>query len=300
MVVAAGDFANRHEGLDEAIDVLCAIEVPTVLVPGNNETGDALRSACAGWSAATVLHGEGAELDGVPFYGLGAGVPVTPFDWSFDLSDEQAEPLLEDCPERCVLVVHSPPKGYLDATGGQSIGSEAILRTIEDRAPRLAVCGHVHDAPARRRRSARRRSTTSGRRGRCSRSERTAFGDPRLGRAPWKRTGYSLHKLRGAPLIGASRRRKGRARRPQSARERGGQGGGQGGFSYPTVTGMTVAGPGVSAHLTCWSARPKAIRRALWRPQPGSSSRLRSSHCRRMVSRLPSRCQTCASELGHI
>lgn len=145
VVVAAGDFANQHEGLDEAIDVLCAIEVPTVLVPGNNETGDALRSACAGWSAATVLHGEGAELDGVPFYGLGAGVPVTPFDWSFDLSDEQAEPLLADCPERCVLVVHSPPKGYLDATGGQSIGSEAILRTIEDRAPRLAVCGHVHD-----------------------------------------------------------------------------------------------------------------------------------------------------------
>jgi hypothetical protein len=30
------------------------------------------------------------EIDGTAFYGLGAGVPVTPWDWSFDLDEEQA------------------------------------------------------------------------------------------------------------------------------------------------------------------------------------------------------------------
>ncbi len=65
IVVGAGDFASVHEGLQETIDALAAISAPTLLVPGNNETEDALREAAAGWSAATVLHGEATEVDGV-------------------------------------------------------------------------------------------------------------------------------------------------------------------------------------------------------------------------------------------
>ena len=61
VVIGAGDFASVHEGLAETIDALAAIETPTVLVPGNNETEDALREAAAGWSAATVLHGSGID-----------------------------------------------------------------------------------------------------------------------------------------------------------------------------------------------------------------------------------------------
>ncbi len=75
VVIGAGDFASVHEGLGETIDALAVIETPTVLVPGNNETEDALREAASGWSAATVLHGSGTTIDGVEFYGLGAGHP---------------------------------------------------------------------------------------------------------------------------------------------------------------------------------------------------------------------------------
>ena len=53
VVIGAGDFASVHEGLDETIGALAAIETPTVLVPGNNETADALRNAASNWSAAT-------------------------------------------------------------------------------------------------------------------------------------------------------------------------------------------------------------------------------------------------------
>src|SRR5919201_3635400 len=104
VVLAAGDFASVHRGLEKVIDMLVVIETPTVLVPGNNETDAALREACGGWSAAHVLHGEGLEIDGLPFFGLGGGVPVTPWDWSFDLTEEQATELLADCPSGCVLV----------------------------------------------------------------------------------------------------------------------------------------------------------------------------------------------------
>lgn len=147
VVIAAGDFANQHEGLEEAIAVLAEIETPTILVPGNNETEDALRSACFGWEAATVLHGESETIDGVEFFGLGAGVPTTPWDWSFDLSEEEAEERLRDCPEGAVLVVHSPPQGHGDrSSSGDHLGSHAILDAIALKQPPLTVCGHIHEA----------------------------------------------------------------------------------------------------------------------------------------------------------
>jgi uncharacterized protein len=144
VVVAAGDFASVHRGLEELIDALTVIDTPTVVVPGNNETEDALRAACAGWRAARVLHGDGTEIDGVQFFGLGGGVPVTPWSWSFDLSEDEAADKLARCPKGGVLVVHSPPKGYVD--GDRHLGSEAILEAIRHKQPRLAVCGHIHES----------------------------------------------------------------------------------------------------------------------------------------------------------
>ncbi len=147
VVVGAGDFASVHEGLQETIDALASISVPTLLVPGNNETEDALREAAASWGAATVLHGESADVGGVGFFGLGAGIPVTPWDWSFDLSDSEAEELLADCPDEAVLIVHSPPQGHVDeSSAGDHLGSAAILGAIEQKRPPLAVCGHIHES----------------------------------------------------------------------------------------------------------------------------------------------------------
>lgn len=147
VVIGAGDFASVHEGLEETIGALAAIETPTILVPGNNETVEALREAAASWSAATVLHGEGTSLEGAEFYGLGAGIPVTPWGWSFDLDDEAAAEMLSPCPQEAILVLHSPPQGHCDANhSGDHFGSPALLSAIEAKRPRLAVCGHIHES----------------------------------------------------------------------------------------------------------------------------------------------------------
>jgi Icc-related predicted phosphoesterase len=147
VVIGAGDFASVHEGLEETLDVLAGIEKPTVLVPGNNETVDALRAAAGRWPAATVLHGEGTSVDGVEFFGLGAGVPITPWEWSFDLDDEAAAAMLAPCPAGAVMVLHSPPRDHCDASAdGTHFGSPALLRAIEEKRPRLAVCGHIHES----------------------------------------------------------------------------------------------------------------------------------------------------------
>jgi Icc-related predicted phosphoesterase len=139
VVAGVGDFASVHKGLEETLAGLRRIEKPTVLVPGNNETDAALREAAGGW--ATVLHGEGSEIDGVSFFGLGAGVPVTPWDWSFDLTEEEAAEMLDACPEGAVLLSHSPPKGHVD----KGLGSAAVLHAVERKRPRIVLCGHIHE-----------------------------------------------------------------------------------------------------------------------------------------------------------
>ncbi len=147
VVIGAGDFASIHQGLEETIDALSGIETPTILVPGNNETLDALAEATGSWPAATVLHGNAVEIDGRTFFGLGGGIPVTPWDWSFDVEETNAEEMLANLPEGAVLIVHSPPKGHCDEAGnGMSLGSAAILKAIEDKQPPLAVCGHIHES----------------------------------------------------------------------------------------------------------------------------------------------------------
>lgn len=146
VVVGAGDFAVQRGGLEGMIGVLCSIRTPTVLVAGNGESVEELETACTGWEAARVLHGSAVSIDGVTFFGLGGGVPVTPFGtWSWDLTEDTARALLADCPESAVLVSHSPPRGHADRdTSGKHLGSDAVREAIERTRPRLVVCGHVH------------------------------------------------------------------------------------------------------------------------------------------------------------
>ena len=145
VVIAAGDFAVKRHGIDDVIEILREIDKPIVLVPGNGESDGELREACVGWGSAHVLHGEGVTLQGVTFYGIGAGIPVTPFgDWSFDLTEDEAEAMLHACPKEVVLISHSPPHGHVDEDGGRHLGSHAVLDTIRRASPRLVVCGHIH------------------------------------------------------------------------------------------------------------------------------------------------------------
>jgi len=79
-------------------------------------------------------------------FGLGGGVPVTPFgDWSWDFSEVEASELLKGFVPGGVLVSHSPPKGCLDVdSNGTSRGSESVRDLIRVKHPALVVCGHIH------------------------------------------------------------------------------------------------------------------------------------------------------------
>ncbi|MGR3315476.1 MAG: metallophosphoesterase family protein [Roseovarius indicus] len=146
LVIGAGDFCNMRQGLSEAMALLSGITAPFVVVPGNAESVEELQAAAN--PGMRVLHGTGVDVNRLRVFGLGYGVPVTPFgSWSCDLSEEDAGQMLAKCEAADILVLHSPPKGVADVTsGGQSVGSTAIHDAIERIQPRLAFCGHIHDS----------------------------------------------------------------------------------------------------------------------------------------------------------
>jgi Icc-related predicted phosphoesterase len=146
VVIGAGDYIMPRQGLGEMITAFMRIEKPTVLVSGNCENTHDLKSACRGWQNAHVLHGEQVTIDGMSFFGIGGGIPITPFgSWSYDFSEDEAAQLLENCPSGGVLISHSPPKGILDiSSDGRSLGSTALKDTLMTKNPLLVICGHIH------------------------------------------------------------------------------------------------------------------------------------------------------------
>lgn len=146
VLVGAGDFATGRKNLRRCLDALGAADRPAVFVAGNNESTEELVEACQDRPNTHVLHGSAAVVEGMAFYGIGGGIPVTPFGaWSWDFTEDQAEELLAHCPAGCVLVSHSPPLGAVDRnSSGKSIGSTAVRAAVERLRPRLVVCGHVH------------------------------------------------------------------------------------------------------------------------------------------------------------
>ena len=146
IVVGAGDFCIGRRGLEKIINSLAQIQKPSVLVPGNSESDEELLNACRLWKSAHVLHGRQVSIGGTTFFGLGGGIPTTPFgSWSYDFSEAEAYDLLRDCPCGCILISHSPPKGVVDfSSDGRSLGSLAIRETIDLKKPDLVVCGHIH------------------------------------------------------------------------------------------------------------------------------------------------------------
>ena len=115
-------------------------------MPGNSESVEELRDSASNWKSARVLHGDGCQIDGVDFWGLGGAIPVTPFgSWSYDFDEPSAREMLSGCPDGAILVVHSPPIDTVDCNGaGRRLGSTEIRRAIERVHPQLVVCGHIH------------------------------------------------------------------------------------------------------------------------------------------------------------
>ncbi len=144
LFVVSGDITSFGDEafLDRFISKLETLSVPTFLVPGNNE-GPSIRSS------EKVINVDGRVMDfgGLAFGGLGGSTP-TPFSTPNEYPDSELAHRLLALGQVDVLVTHTPPFGTsLDTAGnGVHLGSRAVREYILSAAPRLVLCGHVHES----------------------------------------------------------------------------------------------------------------------------------------------------------
>jgi Icc-related predicted phosphoesterase len=102
--------------------------------------------------SGTSVHGKGAVIDGVGFYGFGGA--RTPFNTPYEPSEQEIESGLmkayESVKKQDVLVQvsHAPPLNTaLDIIfNGAHVGSGAVRKMIESMQPAVAICAHIHEA----------------------------------------------------------------------------------------------------------------------------------------------------------
>ena len=147
-LLIAGNFAQKGQGLNDYLKVFSKISTPTVIVPGNHESLNALQAACENWSSVHILHGNAVDIAGQCFFGLGYEFPRRCFEgWNHYLDEAEAGALLEACPKAAVLLTHVPPFGVGDLQrNGAHEGSRVLRRFLETRPIKLHLCGHIHNA----------------------------------------------------------------------------------------------------------------------------------------------------------
>ena len=146
VMVGAGDFATRGAGLADCIEILKRSPAPVVLTPGNHETHDDILRLCADCPHIHVLHGSGATIGGLRFFGLGYEIPSgNPERWNRALPEEAAAGGFDSAGPFDILVTHTPPFGCADIQrDGTREGSRSILAALEMHKPRFHFCGHIH------------------------------------------------------------------------------------------------------------------------------------------------------------
>lgn len=141
--VLAGDVTNFGPVV-YAEDLLAGLPVPTLAVPGNCDPPE-LVSVLE--RLGVNLHGRKATVAGRTFVGIGGANP-TPFGTPFELSEDEIEVTLRRVMEPgAILVSHAPPRGFVDLVrSGAHVGSTSVRAIVEELAPPLVLCGHIHEA----------------------------------------------------------------------------------------------------------------------------------------------------------
>jgi Icc-related predicted phosphoesterase len=97
------------------------------------------------------LNDSGINIEGINIWGS----PVSPwfYDWAFNRQrGADIKSHWDLIPANTnILITHGPAFGILDATiGGQHVGCDDLLATINIIKPNIHICGHIHEAYGQR------------------------------------------------------------------------------------------------------------------------------------------------------
>lgn len=148
ILIGAGDFATFGIGATDTLDILKTCTCPVIIVHGNHDDPETLRTFCADWENGHYLQGAAIKIGGHTIFGLGGEIPSrNTAPWNSSHTETDAAQMLETCPAGAILVTHTPPHGVADVqTDGTQEGSVAIHDAAQRLQPDLLLCGHIHAA----------------------------------------------------------------------------------------------------------------------------------------------------------
>ena len=144
LVVVSGDLT--HMGGELALSkILQYLPLEkTLAVLGNCDYPSALKTL---QSAGISIDGELKKFAGYTLCGYGGSLP-SPIDTPNMLSEQEFGQVLGSFANPDILITHQPAFGTKAdlAPDGTHVGSKSILHYIQQIQPRLALCGHMHEA----------------------------------------------------------------------------------------------------------------------------------------------------------
>lgn len=146
LLLLGGDYTDHQKGFIERFrrwlkDLPCKV----IGIAGNHDF-ELLDEELARGLPWTYLFDSEASHEGIRIY----GTPWTPkfYDWAFMKDEEDLKPTFQKIPEGInILLSHGPAFQRLDKTYyDESPGSKNLLDRIEQVAPKVVICGHIHEA----------------------------------------------------------------------------------------------------------------------------------------------------------
>lgn len=146
VILIAGDITH-FSGAEEAervLSPLLTLEIPLLAVMGNCDGRDVLDFL---EERGVSVHDKRVEIKGVGVVGFG-GSNITPFSTIWEFSDDVIySSLIRNYRQGDIVLTHAPPYGTkLDKThSGIHAGSMGLRKFIEEKQPKLCICGHIHE-----------------------------------------------------------------------------------------------------------------------------------------------------------
>jgi len=144
LIILAGDITNFGNYEDAKRIVNEFPENKLIAIPGNCDTIEVLKFF---EEKGINLHAKCKKINDLIFCGIGYSLQ-TPFNTPLELSKEEIFEILKKFEKCDVLISHTPPfNTKVDKTkAGINVGSKELRKFIEEKNPKLVICGHIHEA----------------------------------------------------------------------------------------------------------------------------------------------------------
>ena len=152
IITISGDIST-HKSIEIAWEILKILNetgIPVAFVLGNIDNPQILKMPEP--KGTYQLQGRKLEFMGHIFTGMGGSL-MNPFSTFLQYTEEEIKKtimnVLRDIDgEKLILITHNPPQNTkTDVTSwGEHVGSVSIREIIEEKQPRLNICGHIHEA----------------------------------------------------------------------------------------------------------------------------------------------------------